>query len=201
MITKLAHFKRLAKFALVLIGVVGLVKGCVYVGRHSYTENIDHFALWSNESKERYFSETFPTRDEIERYLSDATILLSDPPGINTVYYFGHDGRYYYWNGNDNRIARGYWFLYPMIDRRIYDGRSRFDLAYLFCREHYDDSFNDDNCILLGSTDQIMKYHGYREYAKGDVFNLSKLESPPFNLGPRRISIEQLRAAVNKLPH
>jgi hypothetical protein len=200
-ITKLARFKRLAKFALALIGVVALFMGYLYVSRHFITENIDHFALWSDESKKRYFSETFPTRNEIERYLSNATILISHPPIGNTVYYFDSDGRYYYWHGNDNMIGRGHWFLYPRIVRRIYNGRSRFDLAYLFCRELDDGSFTDDNCVLLGSTDQIMKYHAFREYAKGDVFNLSELQSPPFDLPPRPISMEQLSATMSHLPH
>jgi hypothetical protein len=195
----MAYLKRIARFGGICFFIFAAIGTFLYGARHFITQNIDDFVREPNETKESYFLETFPSRHEIEDYLLDATILISHPPIGNSVYYFDSNYRFFIWHANDFKITKGHWFLYPMIDRRIYNGRSRFDLAYSFCRELDDGSLTEDNCILLGSTNQILAGVGHREYTKGDVFDLSKRSKPPFAIPATTINMEQLRAAVGRL--
>jgi hypothetical protein len=194
---RMTYLKRFAKYGGICFFVFSAIGAFIYGARHFMTQNVDDFFRWSQEKKESYFLETFTSRHEIEDYLLNTTILISHPPIGNSVYYFDNDRHFSEWHGN--QIIKGHWFLYPMIVRRVYNGRWRFDLAYSFCRELDDGSFTEDNCILLGSTNQIMAGYGQMDYQKGDIFDLSKRSKPPFTMPITAISVEQLRTAVGQL--
>ncbi len=194
---RMTYLKRFAKYGGICIFIFAAIGAFLYGVRHFMTQNVDDFFRGSQEKKERYFLETFPSRHEIEDYLLNTTILISDPPIGNSVYYFDNDQHSFNWHGN--QIIKGHWFLYPMFVRRVYSVKSRFDLAYSFCRELDDGSFTEDNCVLLGSTNQIMAGYGQMDYAKGDIFDLSKRSKPPFTMPTITISMEQLRTAISQL--
>jgi hypothetical protein len=194
---RMIYLKRLAKIGGACFLIFATIGVFIYGARHFITQNIDDFFRWPPDKKESFFLETFPSRREIEDYLLNTTILISHPPIGNSVYYFDKDQHTFNWHGN--QIIKGHWFLYPMIDRRVYNGKWRFDLAYSFCRELDDGSFTEDNCILLGSTSQIFAGFGELDYAKGDIFDLSNRSKPPFTMPTTAISIEQLRTAISQL--
>jgi hypothetical protein len=186
------NFRRVAKWIGIVLLIVASVRTYAYCYDHYIVQNFNNMVLPSREVAQRLFSETYPSRIEIEDYLHDATILISYPP-ISSVYYFDNERRFITWHGN--YFTRGHWYLYPMVAKRMLDGRSRFDLAYTFCRELNDGSFTEDNCVLLGSTQQIMAY-GRKEYGKGDIFELSKRDDPPFDMPKTNISIDELRRSI-----
>jgi len=193
----MTYLKRLAKIGGGCFFIFAAIGAFIYGARHFMTQNVDDFFRWSKEKKESYFLETFPSRHEIEDYLLNTTILISHPPIGNSVYYFDNDRHFFDWHGD--QIKKGHWFLYPFIVRRVYNGKSRFDLAYSFCRELDDGSLTEDNCILLGSTNQILAGFGELDYAKGDIFDLSKRSKPAFTMPIIAISMEQLRVATGQL--
>ncbi len=187
--------RRIAKWTGIGLLIIASFRAYVYCYDHYIVLNINNMVLPSHEIAQRMFSETYPSRIEIENYLHDATILISHPPIGSSVYYFDNQQHFIEWHGNDSRMTRGHWYLYPMMAKRMLDGRSRFDLVYSLCRELNDGSFTEDNCVLLGSTQQIMAY-GRKEYAKGDIFGLSKRDDPPFDMPKTDISIDQLRRLI-----
>lgn len=63
--------------------VAVLISSCYTLGYFT-TQNIDNVVL-SDADKEKLFSATFPSRQEIENYFSDATILMSNPPIENNI--------------------------------------------------------------------------------------------------------------------
>jgi hypothetical protein len=70
--------------------------------------NIADLINITDDQKEEYFNENFPSRQEIEDHLSDSTLLVSDARS-NYVYYFDKNGAYIVWAGNE--IGRGKWWL------------------------------------------------------------------------------------------
>jgi hypothetical protein len=166
-----------------------------YTFSHFKTENIDEHFRWSEERKESYFSEAFPSRHEIEDYLFNSTFLTSKPPIGNDVTYFNANGCFFDWHGNE--IKRGNWSLYPIVYRRIYKGKSRIDIIYSLCRELDDGSLTDDNCYLVGRHNMYWR-SGQIDYEKGDIFNLSGRKMAPFDLPETSISVEQMKTAINR---
>jgi hypothetical protein len=178
--------RRFAKFGGVCLLIVAFIKGCFYASDHFITENVDNIA---------HFSMELASRKEIEDFLFDATILISYPP-FNSVTYFDNRGRMFEWSGNEIRTGR--WFLYPMLDRRIYKGKWRFDVVYSYCREFDDGSLKEDNCVLLGSTKQLLSWPGADEYARGDIFDLALRQKPPFNIYEMTgITLAQLKVRLS----
>jgi hypothetical protein len=183
--------RQLAKWTGLCLLILAGISGCNYGEKHFIVQNIDNFGGRSYEQRQRIFSENFPSRTEIEDFLHDTTILVSWPPVGNTVRYFDNDRRFFSWHGTE--ITRGHWHLYPMIAKRIFDGRSRFDWAYSYCIELNDGSLTEDSCLLIYTTKQLLGSSRPAEYVKGDVFDLSKQRDPPFEMPTTEISIEKLR--------
>jgi hypothetical protein len=184
--------RRLAKWTGIILLIIASFKAYVYGHDHYIVQNIDNFGGLSSEAKQLDFSVTFPSRTEIEDFLRDTTILVSWPPIGNSVRYFDNDQRFFDWHGVE--IIRGHWQLHPMIVRRIFNGRSRFDWAYSYCIELNDGSLTEDNCLLIYTTKQLLGSSRPTERAKGDFFGLSKQRDPPFEMPKTEISIEELRS-------
>jgi hypothetical protein len=183
--------KRFINWTAVCLLVLAGISGCNYGAKHFIVENIGNIGGRSDEQRERLFSEAFPTRAEIEDFLHDTTILISWPPIGNTIRYFDNDQRFFSWHGTE--ISRGHWYLYPLIVNRILNGRSHFDWAYSYCIQLNDGSLNEDNCLLIHTTKQLLGSSRPTEYTKGDIFGLSKQRDPPFDMPTTEISIDQLR--------
>jgi hypothetical protein len=182
-----ATLRRFAKFGGVCLVIIACIEGCSYAADHYITEHIDNIANFSNEPA---------SRKEIEDFLFDATILVSDPP-LNSVTYFDKGGNFFEWYANG--VKRGSWSLYPMLDRRTYNEKSRFDVVYSYCREYDDGSLKEDNCFLLESTKQLLSWPGADEYERGDIFDLSRRQKPPFDIyGMTRITLSELRARLSR---
>jgi hypothetical protein len=169
----------------------------IFWHNHFISQRIDDFTGLSADAKERYFAQAFPSRQEIEGYLSDVTIVTSDPPIGNDVTYFDKQKGFFDWHGGE--IVRGSWYLAWQLLRRTYRGQSKFGVAYLFCRVLDDGSFTDDNCILVGDKTQVRSFRsGAHEYSKGDLFGLSRRQSAPSILPDTPISIMKLKGMTGR---
>jgi hypothetical protein len=146
--------------------------------------------------KQRIFSQKIPSLNEIDDYLSDATVVVSHPPVGNAVYYFDSDRKIFWWHGD--QISTGVWKATPNVQLIIFGTQWRLAIVYKFCW-----SFSDrvaieqqDSCYYLTSLDWIFSFaNSHREYRKGDLFGLDKVEKGQVGKLPEsNISIEQLLA-------
>jgi hypothetical protein len=185
---------------LVIISVMFLLVAIYFMNKYVIFENIDRYAgpFYPKEQLEDWFSLIYPSEDEINSYLADATILLSTPPNTNSVYYFDNHHQFIRWS--DNTVEFGNWTLHPRIQLMRYDSRWRITKANIYCHWYYDEPAIGqlDNCYVLGSLDQILPpfLNGRREYRKGNIFGLSEGKSPPLPLPTSAITIDTLLMAV-----
>jgi len=165
-----------------------------YRRQHFRILNINELVGTSGETKERLFTETLPSRQDIESFLFDTTIVTSHPSIGNDVRYFDKQGKFVAWHGNE--LYGGRWFTYPVNLTRIWWGKSRVDVAQVFCRELDDGSFTQDNCVLVTGLSQLVPYWESHERIAGDIFKLSVRQKPPFDLPITPIASAELKARL-----
>jgi hypothetical protein len=85
--------------------------------------------------KKQYFSRDFPRASNIEAYLFNSTLLLSNPsktpPKNSRVYYFGSDYGYTVWRVN--LIETGAWRLFPLWQLILLGNQWRFATVQMLC--------------------------------------------------------------------
>ena len=142
--------------------------------------------------REQFFAQKFPSSSDIKAYLHDSTILLSNPPIGNQVYYFDRDDAFISWY--DSKIEAGKWRSFPNLQILRLDGKWRIAVVYAFCISYPDrDAIAQrDNCYEIESVDSILSRGSRREYRKGNVFNLGRDKPTPARLPKSEITIESL---------
>ena len=191
---------RLKKWALAVTAIAALFALAIIVDAKVIFENLDQsIARFDRQRTERFAKERFarhyPTYNEINEYLSDATILISHPPS-NTVYYFDERSNYIKWRGNE--ISFGIWSSSPYVKIMTFETKWRIAIVNSYCHWLLDEPAyaQQDNCSIIESLDWMFRYLGSDpEYRKGNVFKLSRGSPPPFSLPTTKISIDGLLAA------
>lgn len=188
------------KWMFVLIGI-GL---CVWLysslrERILPIERIDAIRWGSSDNVERYFSRSFPTAQEIKSYLSNATILVSSPPGGNVVYYFDAPYHFLEWRNAGTSavdVLSGSWSIDWHIRPMELNGRWRVAIEYVICTRSPDSLPADvPFCSEVRTLNPINRFGLNQEYRAGNVFNLSADGNVPFPLPTRTtISIDGLLA-------
>jgi hypothetical protein len=169
----------------------------IYGSAHFYVENLDTYYFTSAE-KEKYFSATFSSYSEIADNLSDVTVVTSHARYGSYVTYFDNNQKFFKWYANE--IYSGYWYLHWFLDELIFRGRWRFVINYSFCMVRDDGLLSEDNCVLVSNKKQVHSLNPRGEYeyeyARGDIFNLSKRQTPPFTLPWGGMTLEKLQEAL-----
>lgn len=146
--------------------------------------------------REEYFNQKFPDYSDIERYLSNATLLRSRPPSGNEVFYFDNDQNFYSWK-RAREVETGKWSASPRAQIIRLGVRWRIAIVYVFCMTFSDRPLvaQQDNCYSVGSLRSLLaRGRGtYHEIGKGDVFGLASRKAP-FDLPTSQITIESLSA-------
>ena len=151
----------------------------------------------SPEAKDAHFAQAFPTRSEIENYLSDATLLKSHPPILNSATYF--DKRRNFWEWEGDLIIKGNWYIEPILLKITRYDQSRLTIVYSLCKELADGSLTEYNCFLVESRERIFPMvSGPLEYKDGDVFGLARLKKPPFAMPHTEITVGSLQAELHR---
>lgn len=149
--------------------------------------------------RQQYFTQVFPSENDIIEHLSDVTILHSRPPIGNDVFYFSSQRMFLFWK--NNTVETGIWRLRPKLEIITFDGRWRVAVVQSFCRwfPARAAETQQDNCYLLHSLDAILAYgrDTRTEYRKGNALKLSEGARPPFQLPTTEISIDGLRARIS----
>ena len=156
--------------------------------------NINELVGTTGETKERLFTETLPSRQDIENFFFNTTIVTSHPPIGNDVRYFDNQGNFFAWHGNE--IEKGRWYTYSVSLTRTYWGLSREDVAQVFCRELDDGSFTQDNCVMITGVQQLFSYYGTHEQVVGDILDLSGRQKAPFKLPITEITLSELKVRL-----
>jgi hypothetical protein len=158
-------------------------------------------AWYTADQAEQHFNADFPNGKDIEAYLSNATILLSDGSFHQAVYYFDKPHHFLQWqNDGTSRtdLISGEWFTKWYLLPMELNGRWRLALVYSFCKwfPSRDAELPQDSCVILESLDQLFAAaNAVREYRAGNIFKLSAAGTAPFPLPSRtRLSIDGLLA-------
>jgi hypothetical protein len=173
---------------LIIASIVFLVSAWIYVGSFVRYQNVDNWA-GSKENKESYFTQSRPSARDINDYLSDATIMVSDSQ--NSITYFDDDHRLFTWFGN--RLDEGFWKITWNLKLLTFESgtRRRSVVAYVFCHGR-DGVVREDHCYSVDKLSDIFPFGG-REYRKGDVFKIRGASSAPMLLPDKpALSIEQV---------
>lgn len=146
--------------------------------------------------REEYFSRKFPDFSDIERYLSNSTLLRSRPPSGNEVFYFDNDQNFYSWK-RGREVEIGKWHASPSLQIIGLSGQWRVAIVYVFCMTFADrpQIAQQDSCYHVMSLRSLLaRGRGtYHEIGKGDVFGLASRKAP-FDLPTSQITIESLSA-------
>jgi hypothetical protein len=190
------RYRRLFGWLLVLVGILLIFWG---YNKILPVERIDQARWGSAENAESYFSRPIPTAQDIESYLLNATILVSDPPGGNAVYYFDAPYHFLKWRNffraPADDVLEGTWsidwYLLPME----LNGRWRVALEQVICTRSPDSLPADvPFCHDVQTLSPMLRFGRYPEYRVGNVFNLSANGSVPFPIPKTSISIDELVA-------
>jgi hypothetical protein len=197
------RYRRLSKLVLLALGISLFIwVGLALNDRVLPVKRFSQLTAWyTAEQAEQRFSASYPTDKEIEAYLANATILVSDGYFRQAVYYFPERHHFVQWrndgSSNTNLIAGEWftkWYLLPMK----LNGRWRVALVYSFCSwiPARDAGLPQDSCFILEGLNLLFAgADTVREYRSGNVFNLSAGGSAPFPLPNRaRLSIDGLLA-------
>jgi hypothetical protein len=167
-------------------------------------ERIDQLKAWyTADQAEQHFNAVFPTEKDIEAYLSNVTILLSDGAFHQAVYYFDEPNRFLQWSNDgtpNTALVRGEWFTKWYFQPMELNGRWRVALVYSFCKwlpsRCRDTQLPQDGCKIVENLNLLFNAaNAVREYKAGNIFKLSAGETPPFPLpNHTRISIDGLLA-------
>ncbi|WJR76502.1 hypothetical protein [Bradyrhizobium sp. NP1] len=190
--------RKIRKWAFIVIGVILCVWGYVYLSEKILSVEETRLSDWYLPANaERHFARKFVTADEIESYLSNATILFSHPSAGNSVFYFGASHRFVLWTGPRLDLTEGIWwtnwYLFPMT----FNGRWRIAPVQEFCIHYYGTLFDTrqrEQCRFVEYLGGLFPYsHALPEYRAGNVFDLRK--AAPFRLpDDKEISIDGLLA-------
>jgi hypothetical protein len=144
--------------------------------------------------RETYFAREFPSSQAIKEYLSDATILFSQPPSGNELFYFNSAQEFISWR--DGLVSSGSWRIFPALQIIELGGRWRVTVVQRFCSLVSDmpADTQQDNCYDVTSIESILSRgpQARREYKKGNVFNISADKPVPFRLPESAITIDSL---------
>jgi hypothetical protein len=149
-------------------------------------------------AKEEYFATQFPTAKEIEDYWFDSTLLISDPPRNNRIYYFDKDYHFKEWANSG--LGTESWAISPFQERLKLGSRSRLVTIQCFA-VLMDVGGAQRDCV--GIEDVTFMIHrartGTREHRKGDVFGLSGRKKAPFYLPTKEpITIDSVLAELQR---
>ena len=207
--TKPSRYRRLSRRLLVSIGILLLIWGGVALNdRIRPVKRFGQLTAWyAADQAAQHFNAAFPTEKDIEAYLSNATILLSDGSFQQAVYYFDEPHHFLQWRNdgtsNTNLVAGEWftkWYLLPME----INGRWRVALVYSFCKwfPALDAEPPEDSCKIVEDLNLLFAWGGAtREYRAGNVFKLSAAGTASFPLPSRtRLSIDGL-LAMGKAQH
>lgn len=151
---------------------------------------------YTADARDQYFAQKFPSSSEIKSYLSDATILFSNPPMGNGVLYFDKDHGFLSWHGNN--IEAGKWRLSPELQIIRLGDRWRIAIVQTLCMGFFDKPViaQQDNCRHVETLDSILsRGRGTRrEYTKGNIFDLASNKRAPFRLPTSEINTDSLLA-------
>jgi hypothetical protein len=193
-----------------IYGVLGLLIGFLIIWSYAHLHDrirVVHLDRIFNPAygfpagyRESYFGQDFPSAKAIKEYLTDATILFSEPPYGNQIFYFDHDQGFVSWR---NKVtSSGNWRLFPGLQIIELGGRWRITFVQTFCSWVSDMSAEEqqDNCYDISSIESILGrgLGSRREYRKGNVFNISAGKPPPFQLPDSAITIESLTASKTR---
>jgi hypothetical protein len=158
-------------------------------------------AFYKPNQAEQAFRASYPTDKEIEAYLTNATILVSDGGFYQAIYYFDEPHHFLQWrnDGSSNTaLIAGEWFTKWYLLPMELNGRWRFARVYSFC--WWFPSMNaelpQDSCSIVERLDFLFgASDATREYRLGNIFKLSAGGTAPFPLPNRtRLSIDGLVA-------
>ena len=142
----------------------------------------------------KYFSQKFPSAQEIEDYWRDATLVISDPQHFgNIVRYFDDHRQIISWFGS--RLAQSEWNLSSVWQLLKFDGHARFVVIQKFCTHSSENP--DGACQLVSDTGALLN-RGTSEYRKSDIFGLAGRKNPPFPMPKAPISTDMLLAQLSK---
>jgi hypothetical protein len=180
--------------------LVGLYSILYFLDPYIRFENVGRYG-WKAYDKEIFFSQNYPSEEDVRARLDDVTILASSPPN-NIVFYFDNRDQYVEWIGD--RLSFGSWKLRPIIKIMRYNSRMRVTSATIICYWHYDmpAAAQLENCSVVQSLDHLVQSYSNasHEYRKGNVFGLSKGKSAPMRLPISAISIDSLLSSIQSKP-
>ena len=144
--------------------------------------------------REEHFSNKFPTTQDIETYLFDSTLLVSNPPHQSVVRYFDREHNYISWHSN--LIESGKWWSSPEWQLIRLGDRWRFATVQTFCTISLvfgvPETGRQDNCYSVETTSSLFSFGGTREHRSGDVFKLTGRQAAPFKIPDKPITIDSL---------
>lgn len=178
----------------------------LYLHFNSNVREVDVDAMYGSKygppakpgAKEEYFSRQFPTTKEIEDYWFDSTLLVSDPPTQNHVYYF--DKTYHRTEWRSTYLNTERWIISPFQEKLKLG--SQFRTVTIQCFAVLIGVGNAQrDCVPVDTLDRMIIRHktGTREYRKGDVFGLSGRKKAPFYLPMKEpITIDSVLAELQR---
>jgi hypothetical protein len=150
--------------------------------------------------RDEYFAADFPSSADIEKYLLDSTLLFSQPPRGNRVYYFDGDHKFISWR--EDIIHSGKWWTSPRLQIIRLGERWRAAVVYTFCSLSFDmpADAQRDNCYGVETITSLLARGpgSTREYRKGNVFGLFDNKPAPFRLPNSAITIDSLLSSKNQ---
>jgi hypothetical protein len=148
------------------------------------------------ERRDEYFASDFPSSKDIDSYLLDSTLLFSQPPRGNRVYYFDKDYKFISWR--DGIIEIGKWWTSPSLQIIHFGSRWRVAIVSNFCTLSFSMPADSqrDNCYGVETITSLLGRVSTREYRKGNTFGLSSDKPAPFELPKSTITIDSLLAGL-----
>lgn len=145
-------------------------------------------------SREAYFTKDFPSSGDISHFLLDTTLVVSEPPRGNEVFYFDKDHNLVLWR--DNIVQGGEWRSSSELQILKLGKERRFAIVQTFCILFLGPvaSPQIDNCYSVADVDSLLprRPEARKERVAGNIFNLAPGKSPPFNLPRSEISVASL---------
>lgn len=193
--------RRFIKWLAVPIGLILGAWSCAYAYDHIRIIRLDN--LYDPQygypvgREEQHFNQNFPSSNEIKAYLSNATILHSNPPTGNEVFYFDENDGFVFWR--ESTIENGKWWLIPRFQILLLGERWRLAIVQTFCMSFSNRSkiLQQDNCYYVESFASLLaRGRGTQhEYRKENAFDLAREKPASFQLPMKsRISISSLLA-------
>ncbi|MDE2377081.1 hypothetical protein [Bradyrhizobium sp.] len=153
--------------------------------------------------RERYFNQDFVSADAIRDYLHDATLLISNPPRGNHVYYFDSEQKFVSWR--DKIIESGMWWTYPEVQILHLGPHWRVAVVQTFCLSLFGTAAvrQQDNCYGVSQLDSLLTAGkgSRRDYRSGNILELDASKLPPLPLPSSELSIASLLSKLAEKDH